>query len=107
MATEEAAFQNIRDFSAGRRVKDDHTQNPSEVMNRLYAVEGLLSLTGTNSDHRLRIPTGSIIRVAALFLKEALEVSNTQTDGFVDELKDFVGDLNKDFPNSHALHVFR
>lgn len=103
LATEEAAFQNIRDFSAGRRVKDDHTQNPSEVMNRLYAVEGLLSLTGTNSDHRLRIPTGSIIRVAALFLKEALEVSNTQTDGFVDELKDFVGDLNKDFPNSHAL----
>ena len=103
LGTEEAAFENIRGFSAGRRVKDDHTENPSEVMNRLYVVEGLLSLTGTNSDHRLRIPTGSVSRVAALFLKEALELSNTDAGGFVDELKEFIGNLNEDFPNSHAV----
>ena len=103
LGTEEAAFQNIRDFSAGRRVKDDHTENPSEVMNRLYIVEGLLSLTGTNSDHRLRIPTGSVGRVAALLLKEALETSGTETSGFDKELSEYAGDLNKDFPKSHAV----
>ena len=103
LGTEEAAFQNIRDFSSGRRVKDDHTENPSEVMNRLYVVEGLLSLTGTNSDHRLRIPTGSVGRVAALLLKEALEISGTETSGFDKELGDYAGDLNKDFPKSHAV----
>ncbi|MED6314785.1 MAG: TAT-variant-translocated molybdopterin oxidoreductase, partial [Verrucomicrobiota bacterium] len=38
LGTEESAFENISGFAAGRRVKDDHTQNPSEVMNRLYSV---------------------------------------------------------------------
>ena len=72
-------------------------------MNRLYIVEGLLSLTGTNSDHRLRIPTGSVGRVAALLLKEALETSGTETSGFDKELGEYAGDLNKDFPKSHAV----
>ena len=73
LGTEESAFQHIRDFADGRRVKDDHKENPAESMNRLYSVEGLLTLTGTNADHRLRIPTGSVIRVAALALAEALD----------------------------------
>ena len=103
LGTEEAAFENIAGFAAGRRVKDDHKENPAEVMNRLYSVEGILSLTGTNADHRLRIPTGSVARVAALALKEAIEQSDIEASEIVDELEDFVGDLNKDFPNSHAV----
>ena len=55
LGTEEAAFENISGFAAGRRIKDDHKENPAEVMNRLYSVEGVLSLTGTNADHRLRL----------------------------------------------------
>ena len=103
LGTEESAYQHIRDFADGRRVKDDHTENPAETMNRLYSVEGLLTLTGTNADHRLRIPTGSIVRVAALALAEALD--GARLDGAEDgisQLRDLAGDLNKDFPKSHA-----
>ncbi len=103
LGTEESAFENISGFAAGRRVKDDDTENPAEVMNRLYSVEGLLSLTGTNADHRLRIPTGSVGRVAALALKEAIEQADVNAGEIVDELESFVEDLNKDFPKGHAV----
>jgi len=103
LGTEEAAFENIGGFAAGRRVKDDHKENPAEVMNRLYSVEGILSLTGTNADHRLRIPTGSVGRVAALALKEALEQSGNSAGEIEGELDAYVGDLKKDFPKSHAV----
>ena len=103
LGTEEAAFENISGFAAGRRIKDDHNENPAEVMNRLYSVEGVLSLTGTNADHRLRIPTGSVARVAALALKEAIEQSEIEAGEIIDELEEFVGDLNKDFKKSHAV----
>ena len=104
LGTEESAFQHIRDFADGRRVKDDHKENPAESMNRLYSVEGLLTLTGTNADHRLRIPTGSVIRVAALALAEALDKIGLDgaEDGII-QLRAFAADLNKDFSSSHAV----
>jgi len=103
LGTEESAFENISGFAAGRRVNDDDTENPAEVMNRLYSVEGLLSLTGTNADHRLRIPTGSVGRVAALALKEAIEQNDVNAGEIVGELETFVKDLDNDFPKSHAV----
>ena len=103
LGTEESAFENISGFAAGRRVKDDDTENPAEVMNRLYSVEGLLSLTGTNADHRLRIPTGSVGRVAALALKEAIEQADVNAGEIVGELETIVKDLDNDFPKSHAV----
>ena len=104
LGTEESAFQHIRDFADGRRVKDDHKENPAESMNRLYSVEGLLTLTGTNADHRLRIPTGSVIRVAALALAEALDkIGLDGAEDGISQLRAFAADLNKDFSNSHAV----
>ncbi len=50
----------IRDFARGRRVN-----KPGDAMNRLYAVEGLMTLTGINADHRLRVPTSQVLAVAA------------------------------------------
>jgi molybdopterin-containing oxidoreductase family iron-sulfur binding subunit len=44
-------IRHARGFADGRR---------SEKMNRLYAVEGVYSLTGAMADHRLRIPSGQI-----------------------------------------------
>ena len=103
LGTEESAFQHIHGFAEGRRVRDDTKENPADSMNRLYSVEGLLTLTGTNADHRLRIPTGSVIRVAALALAEALDGIglNGAEDG-ISQLRAFAADLGKDFSDSHA-----
>ena len=104
LGTEESAFQNIHGFAKGRRVKDDHKENPADSMNRLYSVEGLLTLTGTNADHRLRIPTGSVVRVAALALAEALDgIGLDGAEDGISQLRAFAAELNKDFSNSHAV----
>ena len=50
----------IRDFSAGRRMHDSH-----DDMNRLYAVESLMTSTGVSADHRLRVASGGVQAVAA------------------------------------------
>jgi molybdopterin-containing oxidoreductase family iron-sulfur binding subunit len=50
----------IRGFARGRK-----TEKPTDAMNRLYALEGLMTLTGVNADHRLRVPTSQVVAVAA------------------------------------------
>ncbi|MBI3849762.1 MAG: TAT-variant-translocated molybdopterin oxidoreductase [Verrucomicrobia bacterium] len=66
IGTEENAHINIRRFAQGRRI-----EKPTDSMSRLYAVEGLFTLTGANADHRLRIPTSAVLSVAA---RLALEI---------------------------------
>ncbi|MDP2340743.1 MAG: TAT-variant-translocated molybdopterin oxidoreductase [Deltaproteobacteria bacterium] len=44
-------------FGKGRKVKD---KNDTAAMNRLYVVEGVFSVTGTNADHRLRLASSNI-----------------------------------------------
>lgn len=46
-----------RGFARGRKPGDD--------MNRLYAVESLMTLTGGQADHRLRVKPSDVIKVAA------------------------------------------
>lgn len=103
IGSEESAFENICGFSSGRKVRDDHTENPAEVMNRLYSVEGLLTLTGSNADHRLRVPTGSVGKVAALFLKEVLSQLGEDKYKLDDKIDNFIGDIQNDFKKSHAI----
>ena len=62
----------IRGFTKGRK-----TKNPGDAMNRLYAVEGLMTLTGIAADHRLRIPTSQVVAVAA-HLGKAIAPTNAQ-----------------------------
>ncbi len=58
IGTEQDAHRNIRGFAKGRRSSDDQ-------MNRLYAVESLMTLTGGNADHRLRVRPTDVVKVAA------------------------------------------
>jgi molybdopterin-containing oxidoreductase family iron-sulfur binding subunit len=60
IGSEENAAGNIRRFANGRALngKDDS-------MSRLYVAESLYTLTGLNSDHRLRVPPSMIIPVLA------------------------------------------
>jgi len=50
----------IRGFTKGRK-----SEKATDAMNRLYAVESLMTLTGINADHRLRVPTSQVVAVAA------------------------------------------
>jgi len=67
LLTESEAVRHAADFAAARRVRA-----PGDEMSRLYAVEGVLSLTGANADHRLAVPTSQIgAFVAALAARVA------------------------------------
>jgi molybdopterin-containing oxidoreductase family iron-sulfur binding subunit len=54
-----AAVRHMRDFARGRRADD-----AQKTMNRLYAFEGVLSLTGANADHRYAVRSAHIGAVA-------------------------------------------
>ncbi len=60
LGTEEDSCRLIRGFASGRRLA-----KPAGTMSRLYAVEGLMTLTGANADHRLRAPTSAVMSIAA------------------------------------------
>ncbi|MSU34846.1 MAG: 4Fe-4S dicluster domain-containing protein [Pedosphaera sp.] len=57
IGSEQEAYHHIRGFAKGRKPGDD--------MNRLYVVESLMTLTGGNSDHRLRVKPSDVLKVAA------------------------------------------
>jgi molybdopterin-containing oxidoreductase family iron-sulfur binding subunit len=65
LVTEPGALRNARGFAAKRA-----PTTPSDAMSRLYAVEGTFSVTGSNADHRLRLPSGNIGRYFAALAKE-------------------------------------
>jgi molybdopterin-containing oxidoreductase family iron-sulfur binding subunit len=67
LGSEENLQLNIRGFARGRK-----TRTSKDSMSRLYAVEALMTLTGANADHRLRIAAGTIPAVAARLAIEIL-----------------------------------
>ncbi|HET7549914.1 MAG TPA: TAT-variant-translocated molybdopterin oxidoreductase [Gemmatimonadaceae bacterium] len=63
-----------RDFAARRHsgISRMSGAGPGPGMNRLYAVEGMWSPTGTLADHRLRVRAGDVAAVAAALLREVI-----------------------------------
>ncbi|RZO62790.1 MAG: 4Fe-4S dicluster domain-containing protein [Sandaracinaceae bacterium] len=69
LGDEPGAVRNQRHFAEGRRIT-----SPNDEMNRLYVVEGTLSVTGMNADHRLRLAPSQADRyLRALAAKLASE----------------------------------
>ena len=58
---EDDAHNHIRRFARSRKL-----EKPADLMSRLYVVESLLTLTGANADHRLRLAASRVAEVAAL-----------------------------------------
>ena len=58
-------IRHTRAFAGGRRVTA-----PGDAMSRLWAVEAVLSITGANADHRLRLPARRIPAFVAALAAE-------------------------------------
>jgi len=76
LGADEDLHRLIRDFARGRKIRSPNKPPGEDLLNRLYVVESLMSLTGANADHRLRLPPSAILPVAAaLAAKLALDAS--------------------------------
>jgi MoCo/4Fe-4S cofactor protein with predicted Tat translocation signal len=68
LGSEEEVHNHIRQFSSRRAI-----QKPTDSPNRLYVVETLMSVTGFNADHRLRLPTSAVLQFAAALAAQILK----------------------------------
>jgi MoCo/4Fe-4S cofactor protein with predicted Tat translocation signal len=76
LGTEGFTVEQIRKFAAGRDVMQ------SSEFNRLYSVEGAVSLTGANADYRLRVrPDAQMEFLLSLMNELALVRAAVQIDG--------------------------
>jgi MoCo/4Fe-4S cofactor protein with predicted Tat translocation signal len=71
IGAEEDAHRNIRGFVDGRRMVEKEKGDEKNLkMNRLYVVEALMTLTGMNADHRLRIAANAVGQIAEALAAE-------------------------------------
>ena len=68
LGSEEDVHNHIRRFAQGRRVEES-----GDSLNRLYVVESLMTLTGINADHRLRIPSSSVAHLTGALAAQILK----------------------------------
>ncbi len=64
---EDDLVRSLRDFSRGRKITTSDKAQGEDLINRLYVVESLLTLTGANADHRLRVAPSQVLAFAAAF----------------------------------------
>jgi molybdopterin-containing oxidoreductase family iron-sulfur binding subunit len=68
LGSEPDVHNNIRRFAVRREI-----QKPGDPLNRLYVVESLMSITGFNADHRLRLSSSAVIQIAGALASEILK----------------------------------
>ena len=78
IGAEEDNHRFIRDFAKGRKIENLEAPKDEELISRLYVVESLMSLTGANADHRLRVPSSRVLQVAAALATEIFKQGNAQ-----------------------------
>ena len=72
LGAEEDLHRLIRDFARGRKIESPDKARGEDLINRLYVVESLMTLTGVNADHRLRVPPSAVLSVAAALAAEVI-----------------------------------
>ena len=72
LGAEEDLHRLIRDFARGRKIESPDKARGEDLINRLYVVESLMTLTGTNADHRLRVPPSVVLQIAAALAAEVI-----------------------------------
>ncbi|MBM3822100.1 MAG: 4Fe-4S dicluster domain-containing protein [Verrucomicrobia bacterium] len=70
LGSEEESARLIQGYAHGRRL-----EKPTDPLSRLYAVESLMTLTGGNADHRLRVVPSLVPAIAARLAQEVLRVT--------------------------------
>ena len=90
-----AALKHARDFASRRRAEDG-------TMNRLYAVEPVVSLTGAMADHRAAVPSAAVPLVAARLFAEVVRLVGSDPDprdpggALADAVKTLIGSMAAD-----------
>ena len=91
IGAEEDNHRFIRDFAKGRKIENPESPKNDELINRLYVVESLMSLTGANADHRLRIPSSQVVQVAAALAAEIVGQGSAEFGALVSQLGKVAG----------------
>src|SRR5579859_6097333 len=68
LGNEPDVHNHIRRFAQRR-----HIEKPGDSLNRLYVAESLMSVTGFNADHRLRVPSSTVLQLAGALAAEILK----------------------------------
>jgi len=68
----------IRGFARWRKIESPDKAQGEDLINRLYVVESLMTLTGVNADHRLRVPPSAVLSVAAALAAEIIPLYNSE-----------------------------
>jgi molybdopterin-containing oxidoreductase family iron-sulfur binding subunit len=95
IGAEEDNHRFIRDFAKGRKIENPEAKKDEELINRLYVVESLLSLTGANADHRLRITSSQVVQVAAALAKQLVTSGSAEFGSIVSQIPPLTGDAAK------------
>jgi MoCo/4Fe-4S cofactor protein with predicted Tat translocation signal len=72
LGTDEESLRHIRDFARGRKIQSPDKAQGEDLINRLYVVESLMTLTGANADHRLQLPPSAVAPLAAALAAELI-----------------------------------
>jgi Fe-S-cluster-containing dehydrogenase component len=86
LGVEEDAHRYIRDFAKGRKIAGPDKSKKDKLMNRLYVVEALMSQTGANADHRLRLAPSQMVKLAARMAQAVLTQSGSTNQALLAKL---------------------
>ena len=73
LGAEDDLLRFIRDYARGRKIASPDKAQSEDLINRLYVVESLMTLTGANADHRLRVAPSVVLSVAAALAAEIVK----------------------------------